>query len=167
MHNNNNTAFPLHIIVDEKRYPILTSYRAVFYWFKLMDCPYLEFEEKFYGTLDIFLINDIPSDLIESYKQIINFLSCNSNNNHNKDVEKSIDFEKDYIHLWGAFINQYNIDLNKDLTMHWWEFKARFNDLSDKTFLKQIIQIRIMDVPDQSNIKYYHEIINLKSQYAL
>lgn len=158
--------FPNSITIDGKEYPIKTSYRVVWQWMKLAEHPLLDDIYKLNGTLLLFFYTD-PHDPMKAMAKIQEFLLCGKPPRNDADAEKTVDFEKDYLEIRAGFISQYGIDLNINLSMHWWDFKSRFDELSDKTKIKQIIQTRIMPLPDPKNQEYYLQVVKAKEYYSL
>ena len=75
-------------------------------------------------------------------------------------------YEFDDNKIYSAFIQQYNIDLQKQ-DLHWWQFKTMFECLTNSTQIVQIMEYRAMDlskIKDKNMKKQYKE---LKAIYAL
>lgn len=159
-------AFPSTINVDGVVYPINTSYRIVWQWVKLTEHPLLETAFKVNGTLLLFLNRD-PHDPAKALEEIHRWLLCGSKPYQGDNAKKCYDFEQDYQYVWSGFVDQYGIDLNENLTMHWWEFKARFDELSEKSKIKQIIQVREMPMPDGKDPEHHMRVLEAKERFAL
>lgn len=83
---------------------------------------------------------------------------------------KVVDFELDGEYIFAAFLQDYGIDLiEQQGQLHWKKFLALFQGLSDDTRIKQIMQIRGMDLPKPTvhNQEQIQKILELKSYYAL
>lgn len=81
-----------------------------------------------------------------------------------------VDFELDGEYIYAAFLQDYGIDLiEQQGKLHWKKFLALFQGLSDDTRIKQIMQIRGMDLPkpNKHNQDQIQKILELKSYYAL
>lgn len=81
-----------------------------------------------------------------------------------------LDFEEDGDYIYASFMQDYHIDLiDMQGRLPWKKFLYLFNGLSDKTKIKQVMQIRSMDVPEYNghNMKQIQNIQELKSYYAL
>ena len=64
-------------------------------------------------------------------------------------------------------MEQYKIDLNSIKYLHWWKFKALFNDLNENIQFSKIMSYRAMDlskIKDKDMKKQYRK---LKTLYAL
>lgn len=106
-------------------------------------------------------------ELEEAIEKMIEFYSHSlSPVNKNKSSKKqSYSFTYDAEYVYAAFWEQYKIDLSV-VEMHWWNFKALFNGLSEKTQFGKIIGYRTMDISRLSDEekKFYRE---MKSLYKL
>lgn len=81
-----------------------------------------------------------------------------------------LDFEEDGDFIYASFVQDYGIDLiDQQGKLPWKKFLYLFNGLSDDTKIKQIMNIRSMEMPryDGKNMKQIQKIQELKSYYAL
>ena len=81
-----------------------------------------------------------------------------------------LDFEEDGDYIYASFMQDYGIDLiDQQGRLPWKKFIYLFNGLSSGTKIKQVMQIRCMEVPKYTgkNAKQIREINELKSYYAL
>ena len=81
-----------------------------------------------------------------------------------------LDFEEDGDYIYASFMQDYGIDLiDQQGRLPWKKFIYLFNGLSSGTKIKQVMQIRCMEVPKYTgkNAKQIQEINELKSYYAL
>lgn len=162
------SSFKDYIIVDDVKYKIRTSYRIVFAWIKLIENPYMDPIYKQVGTYHLFFYDKYPNDVEKVFLEIQDFVLCGEKPILSEEANiKSYDFEQDYLYIWSAFDRIYKIDLNDNITMHWWEFKSRFDDLPEETKIKQIIQIRTMKLPDMNNKEYRKSVQIAKERYKL
>lgn len=161
--------FPTKIFPKGQSVEILTDFRAVFQWNKMVSSEYLTPYEKSIGTVHLFCKTAIPKFLYnDALTEILKFIQCGESVDEIEPAEeKTIDFEKDYSLLWSAFDQCYQIDLNH-AKMHWWAFKFRFDELPDHCKIKQVMQIRTMQ-PDPSamSTKDFHNLMMLKEKYYL
>lgn len=161
--------FPTEIVAKGKRIKILTDFRAVFQWSKMMHTPSITPYEKSIGTVSLFCIDPIASNLYhDALGEILCFIRCGEVEDFSEECEEQIiDFQVDYPLLWSAFDQCYQLDLNHE-KMHWWAFKFRFDELPDTTKIKQVMQIRAMQ-PDPSTMspKEFHHAMMLKEKYYL
>ena len=69
-------------------------------------------------------------------------------------------FEHDSDMIYSAFYQQYNIDLSS-AKMHWWQFKALFNGLSDTTQFIKVVGFRgvnLSEIKNNEMRKYYSKM---------
>ncbi len=81
-----------------------------------------------------------------------------------------LDFEEDGDYIYASFMQDYHIDLiDEQGRLSWKKFLYLFNGLSSETKIKQVMQIRSMEVPqfNGKNAKQIQQINELKSYYAL
>ena len=81
-----------------------------------------------------------------------------------------LDFEEDGDYIYASFMEDYRIDLiDEQGRLPWKKFLYLFNGLSADTKIKQVMQIRQMELPryNGKNAKEIQEINELKSYYAL
>lgn len=81
-----------------------------------------------------------------------------------------LDFEEDGDYIYASFMQDYEIDLiDQQGRLPWKKFIYLFNGLSSGTKIRQVMQIRSMEVPQYNgkNAKQIQEINELKSYYAL
>ena len=81
-----------------------------------------------------------------------------------------LDFEEDGDYIYASFMQDYHIDLiDEQGRLPWKKFLYLFNGLSSDTKIKQVMQIRSMEVPryNGKNAKQIQQINELKSYYAL
>ena len=103
-------------------------------------------------------------------EDIIWFYKCGKEEKTSQENEKkekqiySYVFDADKI--YSAFIQQYNIDLQK-INLHWWQFRSMFESLTDETQIVEIMGYRAMDlskIKDKEERKRYRKLQKL---YAL
>lgn len=172
-----------NILLDElpkitpNNYKINTSYKQGIKFELLMQDNELQKEEKVMLALALFYdkkeINQIktPEELQKRINDILWFYKCNKIEQNNKGVnarkEKQIySYEFDADKIYSAFMQQYNVDLQKT-DLHWWQFRSMFESLTDTTQIVEIMGYRAIDlskIKDKEEKKRYKE---LKKIYAL
>lgn len=92
------------------------------------------------------------------------------NNVNCASSKKAIDFFYDAKSIYAAFLQDYNIDLIKQKDeLHWFNFMALIENISEKTKLYQIVSYRNMKIPvaNKYNIEEVRKLRELKNFYAL
>lgn len=95
--------------------------------------------------------------------RIKNKVNCSSS-------KKAIDFFYDASAIYAAFLQDYDIDLIKEKdSLHWFNFMALLENISEKTKLYQIVSYRNMKIPiaNKYNIDEVRRLRELKNFYAL
>ena len=76
------------------------------------------------------------------------------------------DYDYDCGYVYAAFMQQYGINLNT-AELHWWEYKALFESLTDKTLFEQIIGYRGAKIDSRMSKEQKEHIQKMKKIYAL
>ena len=82
----------------------------------------------------------------------------------------AVEEEKHAEYIYASFLQDYGMDLVREQgKLHWKQFVALFQGLTSRTKIKEIMRIRVMDVPESNghNQKEIQNIMELKSYYAL
>lgn len=85
-------------------------------------------------------------------------------NNKNKQIYS---YEFDDFYIYGAFKDQYNIDLQDIEYLHWWKFKAMFDCLKDDTKIVEIMGYRAVDLRKIKDKEERERYKKLKALYRL
>lgn len=84
--------------------------------------------------------------------------------------ELVLSFKYDANYVYASFMHQYKIDLEEQIDcLRWEKFITLFQGLHKDTIIKQIMNIRSMEIPkpDKHNAKQRAEIIKLKNENSL
>ena len=158
-------------------YKIKTSYKQGIKFELLMQDNDLSKEEQVELALNLFYykkdLKEIHTEqeLQTRIEDIIWFYKCGkeektSQNNENKREKQIYSYVFDADKIYSAFIQQYNIDLQKT-NLHWWQFRSMFESLTDETQIVEIMGYRAMDlskIKDKEERKRYRKLQKL---YAL
>lgn len=150
---------------------INTDFRSSILFELLMQDNSLSPELKIKLSLRLYY-KEMPLDIKKALNGILWFYKCGKEDK--KVVKKSkpsknnriYSFEHDADSIYTAFVKDYRIDLN-ETNMHWWKFRALFNDISEDTKFGKITAYRAMDtesIKDKEQKKYYEK---MKRMYAL
>lgn len=91
-------------------------------------------------------------------------ISSENNDNSSKQIY-NYQFDADYI--FDAFLEQYQINLNRAKGLHWWEFKAMFNGLNENTQISKIMGYRAIDLSKIKDKETKNHYKKLKKLYGL
>ena len=159
---------PETITIDGREHKIKTNFRD---WikFEIEMIKDSDGQDKIMLMNDL-LYNDMPQNLKLTAEKLIEFYTCGevANKNNGKGNHKRIyDYQKDQFMIYIAFMQYYQIDLNKIEYMHWWKFRKMFIELPDESKIKKVMMYRSINItsnmsPEQR--KFYAE---MKRIYAL
>lgn len=124
------------------------------------------------GDIFLFILREYLDIDLEGQQEKDQNNEDDDNEEHPSETpqKKTMDFEVDDEAIYSSFIFDYNIDLvEQQGVLHWNKFKALLNGLSEDSALMKIVNIRTMDVPEQTkhNSKERQRVIKLKNKYAL
>nr|DAV45403.1 MAG TPA: hypothetical protein [Caudoviricetes sp.] len=112
-----------------------------------------------------------PKEKAEAMEEIAaRFIRTKKRPEIKKNPVPVLDFEEDGDYIYASFMKDYRIDLiDEQGRLPWKKFLYLFNGLSADTKIKQVMQIRQMELPryNGKNAKEIQEINELKSYYAL
>lgn len=120
----------------------------------MQDSKYTK-EQKILQALQLYYPN--PKQVVDIEKAIDDIIwfykggreLANSNkkvSNGGKENKQIYSYEFDDTYIYGAFKEQYNIDLQDIEYLHWWKFKAMFDCLGDNTKIVEIMGYRAVDL---------------------
>lgn len=86
----------------------------------------------------------------EAISKMMWFYRCGKEIEEDRDpikrVEEILSYEHDADKIFGAFLDQYGIDLQEVEYLHWWKFKALFGALKEDNEISKIMSYRAMDI---------------------
>lgn len=177
---------PYFVILQGKKYKINVDFRnMISFENKLQDKSVDKSEKIKYGLRHFYpaffsLYNyqqllSIPGLYKEACEKMIWFYKCGRDNYHKisgngKASNTQIySYEYDDEYIYGAFYEQYGIDLTCD-RVHWWKFKALLKSLKDDTEFVKIKGYRAYTGDDKNMIelrKYWELPLPIEEQQRL
>lgn len=170
----------MNILIDDftnydKYKDINTDFRsAIMFELLMQDNSIKDKKTKILSAIKIFYSDLSKIESIDSaINTILDFYTLEKKEEKEKKSKKSdnkkniFSYEYDAEYIYSAFLEQYGINLQQIEYLHWWEFKALFNALSEKTKFMKIIEYRtvnISKIKDKERKKFYKE---MKELYAL
>ena len=141
----------------------------------MMQNPKYSKKQKIVQALQLYYpnieqIKDIEKavdDLIWFYqggKELANSNKKGSSESKNKQIYS---YEFDDTYIYGAFKDQYNIDLQDIEYLHWWKFKAMFDCLKDSNKIVEIMGYRSVDLRKIKDKQERERYKKLKAIYKL
>lgn len=157
---------PTSINVGGKEYQINTDFRI---WLDFLSkTENRNVDEVVKSVLNFMKSQGLPI-CEETFEKVLNFYTCGKNHGGGHEDKKSkgkaVDFCKDEPLIFSAFWAQYGINIRKE-PLHWWDFIAMFQGLSETHLIVKIMGIRTMDTSQlpKDTKKHYDE---LKKRYSL
>lgn len=143
----------INILLDElpditpNGYKIKTDFRQAIKFELLMQDRNIEDKEKIILAINLFYDEVIDpqkqlEDIVWFYLKGKEIKENKEEYNSNKQIY-SYEYDADYI--FSAFLETYGINLNT-AKLHWWEFKAMFEGLNEKTKMVEIMGYRAVDL---------------------
>lgn len=144
---------PESVTVDNREYKIRTNFRVFILFELLWQDDNLELKEKLKRSFRLCYHDEIPPNYEEAANALMWFYKCGKEDNLQKQAIAakrgktriySFDFDDDYI--FAAFMSQYGINLQRIKYLHWWEFRAMFNSLTNENEFVKIMEYRSIDL---------------------
>lgn len=165
------------VLFNGRKYLVHASFDAVLEVQRLFREEELPDALKIQQALKMLTFNSrkavrLPPKIMQELLQEI-FKQC-INTQQRPDVRggkpPSLDFDYDAEYIYSSFMLDYGIDLvDMQGNLHWKKFISLFHGLSEQTKIREVMRIRLMEVPSPNgkNGKLIQEILELKSYYAL
>lgn len=162
-------SLPYSFEFEGREYGLNLSFDNVLKVLELFRDGVLSNYEKYEFALAM-LINDRKSPPVKAAEIIFNdYISLNKNKCSSGNL-RLFDFEQDSIYIYSSFMTDYGIDLFEEQNkLHWWKFISLFQGLSDKTKMREVMNIRQRPVPEPNkyNAEEIRRLYELKEYYAL
>lgn len=164
---------PNAVEVSGKSYKIFTDFRDWIAFFDMMSDAEIDQKQKMLTALSWFP-EEIPDNLTEAYKALMDFASCSGMKKSPENPDKSnsnsgvptLSWLYDSAYVLGAFRQVYNIDLIRVKYMNWWEFSALFEALPEDTPIKKRIAYRQVKISDIKDKERRNQILRIKKAVA-
>lgn len=163
---------PESVTIDGIVYPVNYGYRAMMA-IEIEMFSDKNDEQKLLNALNIFYFQNIPANMDKAIEEMLRFHRCGEEERKKvgsggRKSNRGYCFKKDAPLIYAAFRQQYQIDLrrlpNKEL--HWWEFSALFDALSDQTKISKVIYWRTCDL-NQLTKAEKRFVSKMRNLYAL
>lgn len=174
------TQDPLNeVVFDGKTYHLDLAFDTVLQYLQLSSDDELSKEEKAEYAIDLFLdkqeLPDDPKFYELVFKAVNEEITSDPYGNNMPNSNpfgltqvKYFDYMQDAEAIFASFMREYHINLLEQRgKMHWREFKALFNGLSENSYMQRIISIRQRDLSDVEDGKMRQQLTDAKSYYAL
>lgn len=174
------TQNPLNeVVFDGKTYHLDLAFDTVLQYLQLSSDDELSKEEKAEYAIDLFLdeqeLPDDPKFYELVFKAVNEEITSDPYGNNMPNSNpfglapvKYFDYVQDAEAIFASFMREYHINLLKQRgKMHWREFKALFDGLSENSYMQRIISIRQRDLSEVDDSKMRQQLTEAKSYYAL
>lgn len=158
---------PHFVYLNNEKYFIRTDFRIFIEFEKNMQGS--DLKEIIYKTLNKFypaFLEIYNKGLLdEAVDKFIWFYKCGKEDVEIKQKAKAnkntriYDYDYDSDLIWGAYYEQYKVDLS-NIRLHWWKFRAMWNSLKSDSEFTKIRGYRAYTGKDK-------DILELKEQYKL
>jgi hypothetical protein len=162
---------PQSLMIDGTEYKINTDYRV---WIKF-EIFLTEFEDESEDILtnikQLIFLDKIPPSAVdeETVAQLLWFYKCGKEiktNSKSKSSQEIFSYDYDDGYICGAFMEQYQIDLNA-ANLHWWKFRALMMSLSDSTEFVKIMGYRAIEITSKMTSEQKDFYRKMKKHYAI
>lgn len=165
---------PEDVEIDGRKYDIRFGYRTMIA-IEILMYSNVNDEDKMLQSLNLFYGNDIPENIDEAIRKLLWFHSCGiekenvqekeGGNKPKRQQKRAYDFKQDDGMIYAAFMQQYGINLHtiSSSNLHWWEFSALFENLSDNTKMAKVMYWRTCDLNGMSKAeqRYIRKMRNI------
>lgn len=163
---------PHGVAIGKTEVPINWDFRASIKFTLIIEDSDKSKEDKLLEGLRIYYPRyERLTDIGEAVNKMLWFYNCGKEDdeddirsarrrgNNNVSPEKAFSYDIDADLIYAAFYEQYGIDL-QTASLHWWQFRAFFLCISDKTHIGKIMGYRTVDLSglDKEQAAYYRKM---------
>ncbi|WP_236897009.1 Gp15 family bacteriophage protein [Clostridium beijerinckii] len=164
-----NTDFRTSIEFEEliKNYDLEDDEQRKEFWDNALKLYYpilnIDFNESTIEEKNLF--NYVIDNVGEAINQIMWFYRCGNEcikntENQKTSKEEIYNFIYDEPTIFASLMQQYGINIRQE-NLHWWDFKAYFDNLNEDTEMRKIMSIRATDlskIKDKDMKEYYRKL---------
>ena len=151
---------PDYIEIDGKRFPIRSDFKT---WIRV-SAVIFGGEDEVIKTAKILslVFPKLPDRLDSAMQAVIDFYQPRRQSAVGDDMpaRRIYDYEHDAEMIYAAFLQQYGMNLNA-IDLHWWQFRAMFDNLNDSTQFIKVVGYRavnLSEIKDKEQKKYYSKM---------
>ena len=163
---------PITVEIDGNTVPVAWGYRQMILIEIEMFSDNSE-AQKLLNALNIFYLGQIPDNRKEAVEKLLWFYRCGEESkrqggSRRQRKDRAYDFEEDANLFYAAYLQQYGINLRatNNADLHWWEFVALMESLSEQTRLAKVMYWRTADLQGLSKSEKAH-IQKMRKIYEL
>ena len=164
---------PSKITIRGTDFEVDSDFRTAIRFTQLMQDNTVDDFTKIDIALYMFLGDVSVPDLWAAVTELLSFYRCgkpaitDESDDPNPTAKRVYDFEYDAELIYAAFLEQYGIDLQTCGALHWWQFRALFSGLSDKTEFMKVVGYRSIPITANMSREEKRRYQKLKTLYAL
>ncbi len=164
-------SYPKYAQVKDRKYEINTDFRIAIKCDKLAKSNIGD-EERALAIIYL-LFGDEGLKNSQDWKDLLaialKYLNCGKEKQEDDEEEQEIDmdFEQDWEYIRTSFFYEYNVRIEQNTYMHWWEFYNLLCGLSDKCILNRVRFVRNFDIEQIKDSREKEKWIKQKEQVKL
>lgn len=165
---------PSHVEVNGQEYSINADYRVFVRYELLMQDSSVSDVDKLTRSLNEFYRGNVPENIEAAANELLRFYTRgkeiklpNENDAVNHGDKMIYSYEHDGDMIYAAFRQCYGINLTSLEYMHWWEFKALFENLPSDCEFMRAVSYRSLKIGSKLPPKEQNRLRKLKEFYAL
>lgn len=167
-------AYPLETVITYKnvQYELDMAFDNVLRMFDLQKEELFSDIEKVEMSLDLLIKTPVKDLSLQDKADLLTliFKGFISTGKSNKSDTKIFDFEQDAAYIYSSFMLDYGMDLvDQQGKLDWRKFIALFQGLSQRTKIREIMEIRSKPLPEPTkyNAKEIQALQEAKAYYAI
>ena len=165
---------PEYARIGEKVYKINTDFRIGLACFRAINDENLDDSLRGIVILSLLYGEEVEfsrDEIEEAIKKAILFLTCRTEETETsktaKIEKKVMDFEYDKDYIFASFMSDYGINLHTIEYLHWFEFNALIQGLSENSIFAKVINLREMDLNEYKDVKTREKIKKAQERVKL
>lgn len=158
--------YPKYAKVNEKKYPINTSYKVALKCFDVANDGKISDKERALAVIYL-LFGFIPDDDYDKFLSVaIRYLGCGETQQDQHQRKHDMDFKQDWGYIIASFASDYKIDLCTE-DMHFYRFIDLIQGLTENSVLSRVRDIRNYDLSTIKDPKTRSRIAQAKEELKL
>lgn len=164
-------SYPKYAQIKDRKYKINTDFRIALECDKLAKSNVCN-EERALAIIYL-LFGDEGLKNSQDWNELLaialKYLNCEKERQENNEEKQEIDMdlEQDWEYIRTSFFYDYNIKIEPNTYIHWWEFYNLLCGLSDKCILNRVRFVRNFDIEQIKDSREKEKWIKQKEQVAL
>lgn len=158
--------YPKFAKIDDKEYPINTSYITALKCFEIINDSSISDTERSLAVI-YKLFDHIPDKNADKFLEVaIKYLQRSETTEQQNAKKRDIDFNVDMGYIVASFQSDYNIDLI-ETDMHFYKFLDLINGLTEKSVMSRVRDIRNYDLGEIKDPKFRAQMAEAQENLKL